>query len=520
MLHFTHSNPNPNLAHRSPQSHARNLYQLPPLPIEKNLSTPRRSQRVIPNPLLAEKMNGVAPAKLQLNSTPPKEEEKSSVEPEPVSEDLLDSSAAPKETSGVLPPLASLKCGICSDYLNEPVTLQCMHSFCKTCLEKYNQDHYGEEMNVPQVNGESKEEGEKQEETPKAVLCPICLDQLGLVVPQFPAAPFENSRLERIVGLVESDNIVCQNCEETMSEMKCNTCNAWLCVPCMKATHEAPIFESHETSRLKHEKMLAPPKCSQHPLNDLEFFSTEEEMGVCQVCLLKGQFVGKPYCLVSDVRKLRQEDIEKELDKVNEQREMLYQGQLQAEEVITELNQNLEDKRAAVKENFASIREALEKREAETLSALDKLKEAKQGVLEKQIEQTKNVINVIDDGINNVEVVLNHSNDLELVYLTVVLQDFVSDLAKIDAQRFKDDMLDMSYYHSPAVDEELPVVLSERVPQLVSAYASVPSAEDIAGVASGKSRSVGTRMTKEQKEALDEVAGAKANADEFGCVLQ
>ena len=469
-------------------------------------------------------MNGVSKAKLQLNTTPPKDAVRNGVEAEPASEDLLGAEKKAKETSGVLPPLSSLKCGLCNDYLNQPVTLQCLHSFCKTCLEKYNQDFYGSGAVEPSAAPESKDEekGEKQggEEAQKAVLCPICLDQLGLEIPKHPAAPFENSRLERIVGLVESDNIVCQNCSATTSEMKCNTCSAWLCVPCMEATHEAPIFKSHETARLKHEQMMAPPKCTQHPLNDLEFFSTEEEMGVCQVCLLKGQFVGKPYCLVSDVRKLRQEDIEKELEKVMDQRELLFQGQTQAEDVITELNKNLESQRAAVKENFASIRAALEKREAQTLEALDNLKQAKQSVLEKQIEQTKNIIEVIDDGVDNVEVVLNHSNDLELVYLTVVLQDFVSDLSKIDADRFKDGMLAMSYYHNPAVDEELPVVLSERVPQLVSAYASVPSSDDVAGVASGKSKSMAARMTKEQKEALEEVSGAKANADEFGCVLQ
>lgn len=467
-------------------------------------------------------MNGVSRAKLQLNTTPPKEDEQSNAvtELKDAEDDLLAAPKTVKETSGVLPPLVSLKCGICDDYLNEPVTLQCLHSFCKTCLEKYNQDHYGVAQPVAQTSEEESKAGEESEESQKAVLCPVCLDKMGLVIPKHPAAPFENSRLQRIVGLVESDNIVCQNCTDTTSEMKCNTCDAWLCVPCMEATHAAPIFESHETARLKHEQMMAPPKCPQHPLNDLEFFSTEEEVGVCQVCLLKGQFVGKPYCLVSDVRKLRQEDIEKDLEKVTEQRELLHQGRLQAEEVITELNKNLDEQRAAVKENFASIREALDKREAETLRALDSLKEAKQAVLEKQISQTDNIIKVIDDGMDNVEVVLNHSNDLELVYLTVVLQDFVSDLAKIDAERFKDEMLQMSYYHSPAVDEELPVVLSERVPQLVSAYASVPSSDDVAGVASGKSKSVAARMTKEQKEALEEVSGAKANADEFGCVLQ
>ena len=69
---------------------------------------------------------------------------------------------------GYLPPLVSLKCQLCQQYLQDPVTLQCLHSFCRGCLEKYNGD---QELVLGQAEpqeddeaAEGKEEGLEQKE--------------------------------------------------------------------------------------------------------------------------------------------------------------------------------------------------------------------------------------------------------------------------------------------------------------------------------------------------------------------
>mmetsp|Transcript_6726 Transcript_6726/g.7674 ORF Transcript_6726/g.7674 Transcript_6726/m.7674 type:complete len:216 (+) Transcript_6726:144-791(+) len=181
---------------------------------------------------------------------------------------------------GYLPPLVSLKCQLCQQYLQDPVTLQCLHSFCRGCLEKYNGD---QELVLGQAEpqeddeaAEGKEEGleqkEQREENRQVIQCPTCIEALNLAPLQTPQVPFENSRLARIVKLVYESNVVCQNCEDAASEIYCKTCNSWLCKPCEEVTHRAPIFKSHIREPLSHAQMMALPKCDKHPLNDLEFF--------------------------------------------------------------------------------------------------------------------------------------------------------------------------------------------------------------------------------------------------------
>lgn len=464
---------------------------------------------------------------------------------------------APKrvDNTGVLPPLVSLKCQLCEEYLKDPVTLPCLHSFCRVCLEKYNSERVARETGLQSPSSlknqtldsldrnfaapESKESEENQKEEFLTVQCPTCIDVLGLTPPNEPQVPFENSRLGRIVGLVLETNVVCQNCSQAPSEYKCVTCNAWLCLDCWDSTHAAPIFESHEREGLTHSEMFALPKCQTHPKNDLEFFSTEEEIGVCQVCLLKGDFVGKPYCLVGDVRRARQHEIERGVRVVLEEKEHLLIGRQRMEQILDLLDRKLEQQTEAVKKNFSAIRAALEKREQETLSALTDLKATKAQVLSQQITQTDHILGTINDGIRNVKLILNHSNDLELVYLTIVLQEFVADLAKIDAPKFgfkfNEPSRPLEYFHSAAVDSELPVLLSAKVPELVAAYAPVPAAtfEPIFGagkekqglelpengVRRGKLRLEPPMITKEHHELLKEV-GAEDKADEYGCTVQ
>ena len=68
------------------------------------------------------------------------------------------------------------------------------------------------------------------------------------------------------------------------------------------------------------------------------------------------------------------------------------------------------------------------------------------------------------------------------------------------------------------VDAALPVVLSKRVPLLVSCYAAVPSVEGVfEGTKAGGANKVAT--SEEQKAALGEIAGATNNPDDYGCAV-
>mmetsp|Transcript_4049 Transcript_4049/g.9410 ORF Transcript_4049/g.9410 Transcript_4049/m.9410 type:complete len:490 (-) Transcript_4049:30-1499(-) len=434
---------------------------------------------------------------------------------------------------GALPPLESLTCHLCNKYFNDPVTLPCLHSYCRECLDSYNgrilasepepteddeddEDEDEDEGAIgPEEAAQKKKKAKKAE--PKPVICPCCKDTLHLESPGYFAEPFTNERIVRIVKLLRETHILCQNCEQGASEFRCTVCDAYTCESCFKATHNAPIFRSHKPERLTHSDMTAPPKCESHRVNDIEYFCTEDELGVCQVCLLKGEFKGKEYSLVADVRKQRQEEIEQGVSQALVQRAELLEGRKEVEQTIEELSENLADQQKAVRDNFEAIRAALDAREKATLEALQSLHDSKRSVLDSQITTIDVQKARIEDGVSSVNLMLNHSNDLEVVYFTYVLQNHVQALTDVPPTSPLPGA-----GHGPAVDADLPVVLSDRVPELVRAYAMVPDAGVIDEIVSGLQDKEVLRAkqgTKEQQEVLRQVAGPAVDGSDYGCLI-
>jgi len=353
------------------------------------------------------------------------------------------------DVKNMLPPLETLKCSLCQDFFKEPLTLSCMHTFCTSCLLKEHDagDDELESFLAPPVPvAVAIEEASigtvGQPQSGPAIVppaaparrklqCPTCVKVLGLEPPEDPTEPFQNARLARIVKLVHETPVLCENCKASESEKLCSVCNVHCCQPCWEKTHTAPIFCKHEGKPLTHSEMTALPKCVHHILNDQEFFVTSDEVGVCQVCLLKGDYVGAQYALVNNVRSERQGEIEAGVEDVLAQRERVQLGREDTVQALDELELNHKDSIDAVRQNFAAIREALDRREQETLHALDELKKAKKNVLEEQVEQADLVIKQIDDGVENVRLVLKYSNPLEVIYQTYVIGEHLNTIGTV-----------------------------------------------------------------------------------------
>ena len=271
------------------------------------------------------------------------------------------------------------------------------------------------------------------EEEASAVHCEYCVEKMDLP-PSTRAVPFSNPRIDRIVRLIKNNDIICANCNEQVSAVRCNSCAASMCSTCATTTHSAPMFQKHQLSPIDRTDLIrALPKCKSHPLNNLEFFCTADEIGVCQVCLLKGQFVGKPYTMVSELKEKRAENIHEKIAHVKAQRLRLASARDDAVAVASELDTNLLAQKKAVQENFQAIRDALNSREDATLGALTAQKDAKLRVLQSQITTITQAITKLDTAREEGDVVLKYSNDLEYVYNSFVIEEYMQDVAKIDA---------------------------------------------------------------------------------------
>ncbi|XP_022110245.1 tripartite motif-containing protein 3-like [Acanthaster planci] len=119
-----------------------------------------------------------------------------------------------------------LQCGICRDRYKEPKTLDCLHSFCKKCLENYYTIRYKDALKVP---------------------CPVCRQEM--VLPDTHIQGLKtNFHLTSIIQEISEQEKLARSeeknkCQKHQGEMKrfyCETCQELICSSCAVLDHCKP----------------------------------------------------------------------------------------------------------------------------------------------------------------------------------------------------------------------------------------------------------------------------------------
>ncbi|XP_038062827.1 E3 ubiquitin-protein ligase TRIM56-like [Patiria miniata] len=137
-----------------------------------------------------------------------------------------------------------LECDICADKYKQPKVLDCMHSFCQKCLEKYYTSRYAGQQTIP---------------------CPVCRRETVLPETHIQGLKTnfhlmgiveEVSLQEKVVSSVkktpEEDESKCQKHKGEVKWFYCETCEELICRVCTVVSHCKPkhhYIESGEASR-------------------------------------------------------------------------------------------------------------------------------------------------------------------------------------------------------------------------------------------------------------------------------
>ena len=175
-----------------------------------------------------------------------------------------------------------LSCQICLETYTQPVTLPCIHAFCKKCLENY----------VTSVIGDGKVDG-------AIFSCPTCRRET--VVPdggisRFPPNYFINNLKDVVTSLSQIDD-PCDLCgskgDGTGASWRCIDCCKSLCDPCNRA-HQRMIHEfgNHTVMPLAQWKnsdvaeacIQIKEMCLRHPTEVMKFYCTVCKSAICRDC--------------------------------------------------------------------------------------------------------------------------------------------------------------------------------------------------------------------------------------------
>ncbi|XP_033109363.1 tripartite motif-containing protein 2-like [Anneissia japonica] len=163
-----------------------------------------------------------------------------------------------------------LECTICFKRLQDPKSLNCLHSFCSTCLEDW-----------------VKEKGK--------LTCPTCSKSYPIPeggLRKLPPNTFLNNLLETIKQFSKKDQIKCV-CKKGQPEYYCQDCKQYLCSTCSDLHKDFRLFANHKLHSVEDVRsmtpsqmtLLHPPKCLLHS-KPLEFYCTDCKTPICMHCTI------------------------------------------------------------------------------------------------------------------------------------------------------------------------------------------------------------------------------------------
>ncbi|XP_067651282.1 E3 ubiquitin-protein ligase TRIM56-like [Haliotis asinina] len=186
-----------------------------------------------------------------------------------------------------------LICVICTEVPTDPVTLQCNHRFCKTCLLKY-----------------TKTQSEAIQE--RSIPCPSCRRQTKVTDPDSPVEERishlkQGHVTQRLMGdfAPESkDSNICNVCKEkgavTPASLRFSSSEAGFCVRCSRMHRRQAMSHSHDvksiTTRVKSSSFI----CECHD-EEIKLFCRDCDKAICHICCSVDHRSCKGIAVIADV---------------------------------------------------------------------------------------------------------------------------------------------------------------------------------------------------------------------------
>ncbi|XP_038055892.1 tripartite motif-containing protein 45-like [Patiria miniata] len=319
-----------------------------------------------------------------------------------------------------------LECPICVSRFTNPKILDCLHSFCQTCLEKMM-------------------EGQPQQ---REITCPVCRQQTALsdagiagIINNFSLmALVEEANQQEEMVKSQRSNIICEVCEEEEAIVRCLECREYLCDFCHNAHKRSKKTRNHETASIEDLRSgKAPyqsrlwnevPKCPNHSSQDLFFFCETCETLICAVCTALDhkapdhKFIDISAAVASCKEKVTQLITEAKqcLNKLTDAKEKALKFKLDHNNITLEINdditKNADEAVAKIRENERLLKEKV-----------TKICHKKDACFDQGLECCEQNIEKAEKTLETVKTVMEQTNNFDLLKLQPNLLQKLQDAA-------------------------------------------------------------------------------------------
>lgn len=316
-------------------------------------------------------------------------------------------------------------CPLCRRTYQDPRVLPCLHSFCKSCLERYHQDHgTSETLKCPSCNQEGSLNSGGIDGIPSSIFISNILD---VIVSQ---DEYENGELEN-----DHQNHWCSSCDEgSRATSVCKNCHEYLCDNCVKAhqrvrltkdhyierfmsrgyraQHITPCMPSPVISGAQGDRQQTP--CTKHEQEILRLYCDTCLSPMCRECTMN-EHVGHSFIYLQDaIDDSRTVTVKLLADakagmKALEESIQVTQGmaervEVRSQSITTEIRNIIQRHRLA-----------LEERERDLLRRVETIRQVKGKSLHLQMDDMKQGLLSLNRTVENVESVLNTGRDIDVL---------------------------------------------------------------------------------------------------------
>ncbi|XP_041866098.1 E3 ubiquitin-protein ligase TRIM41-like [Melanotaenia boesemani] len=362
----------------------------------------------------------------------------------------------------------TLKCPVCQDFFTEPVTLQCGHNFCLTCIQAV---------------------WETDVSTEGPFFCPECQiflpSDLTLEINTDLQTKVKDFTGDRHLGEAETQKttpngatkpfltVYCDHCIEkpSVAIKTCLTCDASLCQAHAQLHQQRSVLREHTLVEVTRDPLSL--KCREHR-DELKLFCMEERVPVCCLCVLVGMHkhhkASQLHEATADFKSMLETSINQ-----------LLKRRCEAEHAIKDLEslymqtvKSAADFRERISDKYSRIRVVLDADERLMMQIIDAEEtymtdwlETQRGIVETQIKE-------IDRFRASSKLLLQETNDLQFLQ-QITAQNLCDPLDLPPVQTVNGDLCDPEKLRTvERLVDDLSLALSQHFPRMWS-YLTLPA---------------------------------------------
>ncbi|XP_048239052.1 uncharacterized protein LOC125372635 [Haliotis rufescens] len=263
-----------------------------------------------------------------------------------------------------------LTCVICSEVFTDPATLQCHHTFCKSCLLKYT---YTQPEAVQA----------------KSIRCPSCRQQMKVTNPGSPVEEWVSQLKPRhiIQGLMDDfgpstkavEENLCGVCTKqgktTPATSWCSVCDVVYCEGCLQLHNMMPVLCDHEVAHLSdHTKTKVKRRfmCEVHRDKPIELFCKDCKRAICTICCSIKHRTCKDVDTIESTTPLVKEQLTNKIEELRINMAATNNNITRGKSTIQDVKSNSQDVKDQVIKTRETVMRVILRKEKQLLGDIDK----------------------------------------------------------------------------------------------------------------------------------------------------